>query len=449
MRKFRVWMAITAIVVLAGIAAHAQQAEPPTLPPAQATAPIPGTGQQGLYSRGNRGPKSPEVAPDGTVTFRLLAPQAGTVAVTGTWLPPGATPVPLVRNDAGLWTVTIGPLKSEYYSYNFVLDGVTILDPANANVQRDVTRYLNILDVPGPVSALYEVSNVPHGTVQQVWYPAPTLNMAERRMYVYAPAGYEGGTERYPVLYLLHGAGGDEDAWDSMGRAREIFDNVIASGKAKPMIVVMANGSWNQSAAPGVTVQAVQVPGAGGFGNSLKFSDSIVMDEIPFVDNSYRTIADRDHRAIAGLSMGGAQTLVAGLNHLDKFSYVASFSGALVLWPGAMKRVSVPAGSRLQGPGVGQELNMDAVDKTFPSLDASANAKLHLLYIACGLDDGLVVANQQFMDWLTSKGVVYKKVLLPDYAHVWPFWRLSLADLMPQLFVSTPGSTASRTNGGL
>jgi enterochelin esterase family protein len=195
-----------------------------------------------------------------------------------------------------------------------------------------------------------------------------------------------------------------------------------------------------------------QAPAAGALTPeaSIQFGESLVADVVPFVEKHYRVTADRDHRAIAGLSMGGAQSIYTGLNHLDTFSYVASFSGAFVLWPGAMKRVPVAPGSTLRGPGVGQELQMDAVEKTLPGVAAGNNAKLHLLYLSCGMDDGLLTTNRQFMDWLTGKGVVYQKMLLPGYAHVWPFWRISLADLMPQLFTVEPGKgPAKKSKAGM
>ncbi len=393
--------------------------------------------------------KSPEVAADGSVTFRLLAPMAAAVTLSGSWQATPASPLAMTKDDKGLWTLTLDGLKPEVWTYTFNVDGARMLDPGNVAVQRDGTRYLSMLLVPGAGSALYGEGDVPHGTVQRVWYASPKLGMAAREMYVYTPAGYEDGKTKYPVLYLLHGAGGDEDAWDNMGRAHEIFDHLIATGKAKPMVVVMTNGNANQTAAPGVTPQA---PAAGALTPeaSIQFGESLVADVVPFVEKHYRVTADRDHRAIAGLSMGGAQSIYTGLNHLDTFSYVASFSGAFVLWPGAMKRVPVAPGSTLRGPGVGQELQMDAVEKTLPGVAAGNNAKLHLLYLSCGMDDGLLTTNRQFMDWLTGKGVVYQKMLLPGYAHVWPFWRISLADLMPQLFTVEPGKgPAKKSKAGM
>jgi enterochelin esterase family protein len=389
-----------------------------------------------------QGLKSPQINADGSVTFRLKAPAASTVGVNGNWQKGFVSPpLPMTKGDDGVWQLRVSDLKPEMWTYNFVLDGVRIPDPGNVNVMRDGSRFTSFFTIPGSAVERYTVNDVPHGTVGAVWYPSASLGMTERRMYVYTPPHYEGGTQHYPVLYLLHGGGGDEEAWDDLGRANEIFDNLIAQGKAKPMIVVMTNGNWIQTAAPGVTKQA-EVSFSGFFNpnspdskklmaDMLKFSDSIVADVIPFVDKNYRSIPDRDHRAVAGLSMGGAQSLDAGLHHMDKFSYVASFSGGLMMFP-IVK--AVPASGSSFIPGMGQELDVSTLPGYFPDLNASTNKKLRLLYISSGQSDPLLKMNQQFMDWLTSQGIHYQSLLLPGYAHEWPFWRLSLIDLMPRLF---------------
>jgi enterochelin esterase-like enzyme len=434
MKTYRTRFFSAAMAVIGATAVMAQQTAPPK-PAAQTPPPA--------AMLGMMGPKSPEIAADGAVTFRLKAPDAGNVGVSGNWQPGFMSPpLPMTKGADGIWQLTVNSLKPEMWTYTFVVDGVRILDPGNVNVMRDGVRFLNYVTIPGAGSDLFAVNDVPHGTVQQIWYPSPSLGRGERRMYVYTPAGYEDGSQRYPVFYLLHGGGGDEDAWDNLGRANEILDNLIAAGKAKPMIVVMTNGNWDQTAAPGVTKQAESSFAAFSDVNSaafnkliddmLSFSDSLVKDVIPFVDKTYRTIPDRDHRAIAGLSMGGGQTIWAGFRHLDQFSYVASFSGGLILFPGALKVVPAPPGPPI--PGRGWELNAAALPTVFPDVNASANEKLHLLYFSCGQNDGLLKSNQQFMDWLTSQGVHFDKMILPGYAHEWPFWRLSLADLAPKLF---------------
>ena len=209
-----------------------------------------------------RGPalRSPEVAADQTVTFRLRAPNATDVTLNGDW--PGGRGVKMTKDDAGIWSATVGPLTSELWAYTYSVNGVSLLDSANPNILRDGTRYSNFLIVDGTISDTYKIKDVPHGDVSQVWYPSPTLAEANpRRMYVYTPAGYDKSTEKYPVLYLLHGAGGDEDAWNNMGRASVIMDNLIASKKAKPMLVVMTNGNANQKMAPGYGIVPGQVTG--------------------------------------------------------------------------------------------------------------------------------------------------------------------------------------------
>jgi enterochelin esterase-like enzyme len=312
-------------------------AQQPTAVPANG----PGASRPQAPFGGPVGPKSPEVGADGSVTFRLSAPQATEVTVAGSWQVARSAPLAMTKDEKGVWSLTVSGIKPEVYTYTFNVDGVRLLDPGNVNTQRDGTRYLSMLLVPGDGSAMYEAGDVPHGTVSEVWYASPTLGRTQRRMYVYTPAGYEDSKEKYPVLYLLHGAGGDEDAWDNMGRTHEIFDHMIASGRSKPMVVVETNGNYNQSAAPGITPQdpgngMTPASGTAPWMNSTapmqRFTDSLVADVIPYVEKHYRVIADRDHRAVAGLSMGGAQTMLIGARNIDKFAYMASFSGAFIEW---------------------------------------------------------------------------------------------------------------------
>ena len=199
---------------------------------------------------------SPEIKDDGTVTFRLRAPNASDVALNGDW--PQGRGVKMAKDDAGIWSATVGPLPPELWAYTFSVNGVSLLDTANPNLLRDGTRYSNFLIVDGALSDTYKIKNVPHGNVSLVWYDSPTLASASpRRMYFYTPPGYDKTADKYPVLYLLHGAGGDEDAWNNMGRASVIMDNLIAAKKAKPMLVVMTNGNANQKMGPGYGI----VPG--------------------------------------------------------------------------------------------------------------------------------------------------------------------------------------------
>ena len=294
-------------------------------------------------------PRSPEIHPDRTVTFRLSAPKAMEVTLNGSW--DGASNIKMTKDDGGIWSVTVGPLGEQLWGYWYMVDGVKALDPGNGETQRDGARVDNLLMISGPGSDMWDFKDVPHGTIEQVWYPSPTLKQARRRMYVYLPPDYKSSNTRYPVLYLLHGGGGDEDAWVTMGRANVIMDNLIAKGKAKPMIVVMPNGNANQTVSQGYAygptpaLRPVQAPAppplqaaAAGGGRSGaaparppqpyagSYPESLVQDVIPFVEKNYRVIADKDSRAIAGLSMGGGHTLMATLNNPGVFGYIGVFS---------------------------------------------------------------------------------------------------------------------------
>jgi enterochelin esterase family protein len=295
-------------------------------------------------------PRSPEIHPDRTVTFRLSAPHSTEVTLNGSW--DGAANIKMTKDEGGVWSVTVGPLGAQLWGYWYLVDGVKALDPGNSETQRDGARYANLLMISGAESALWDFKDVPHGTVQAIWYPSPTLKLANRRMMVYTPPDYATSTRRYPVLYLLHGGGGDEDAWLTMGRANIILDNLIAQGKAKPMIVVMPNGNATQTVSQGFgfgatpALQSVQAPApppmqaasvqrgaapAGGRGTQAQpyegsYPQSLVKDVIPFVEKTFRVLNDKDNRAIAGLSMGGGHTLSATNNNPGVFGYIGVFS---------------------------------------------------------------------------------------------------------------------------
>jgi enterochelin esterase family protein len=373
------------------------------------------------YMRGPALPRSPEILVDKSVAFRLLAPEASEVLLNGDWREDFNAPgTKMTKDDKGVWSVTVGPLKPELWGYTFSVDGVRILDPSNPLIKRDGTRFDCILFIPGPESSLYEVKDVPHGNVAMVWYGSPTLKMS-RRMYVYTPPGYETSKERYPVLYLLHGGGGDEDAWCTLGRANTILDNLIAQGKAKPMIVVMPNGNANQYASPGagppdlpmpnLFPSSAPAPGAArpsaiNLAAMRPYPDSLVKDIIPYVEKNYRVIANKDNRAIAGLSMGGFHTISATLNYPGMFGYIGIYSS-----------------------GAG---NIDAaLEKQFIALNASG---FKLYYVACGVDDKLVFPmTQGLIDALKKLNIKYT-YRESSGGHTWFNWRVYLSEFAPMLF---------------
>jgi enterochelin esterase family protein len=386
------------------------------------------------------GPPSPVVQPDGRVTFNLLAPGAATVSLDGdhpigNGYRNGKNLTSMTKDEKGVWTVTVGPLKPDFYSYYFVVDGARMPDPQNVRVTRDGLRYSNWAVVPGPNTMNYEINDVPHGTVGEVWYPSPTLNMS-RRALIYTPPGYDGGTDRYPVFYLIHGGGGDEHAWTDMGRAPEIFDNLIAQRRMVPMIVVMGNGNEWQAMSPN------DRPMPGAYSNTtgiLKFPDSVVRDLVPFVDKTYRTKADKENRAIAGLSRGGAQTLYAAMNNLDTFAWVGVFSGGLPLLPGVLINIPMPADAATRrGPDIGHSIDPEKFEMLLPTLGPDVNAKLRLFFLTIGTDDGLVESWIDARRIFDQKGVKYTWVELPGYGHEWPFWRLALQDFAGKIFQTQP-----------
>lgn len=278
---------------------------------------------------------SPDIHEDRTVTFRIKAPGAEAVSVSGSLNGDDAfanITYELEKGEDGIWSFTTPALPSELYRYHFTVDGVRTVDPANAHAVRDVGNLSNIFIIEGGQGDLYRVNDVPHGTVAYRWYNSPG-NAKQRRLAVYTPAGYESGTDEYPVLYLLHGIGGDEEAWLGSGRAAQIMDNLIAQGKAKPMIVVMTNGNVAQEAAPGLGSSGLVKP-TFMLPHTMdgKFEETFV-DVMKFVEDNYRTANTKTGRAIAGLSMGGFHTANISLYYPDTFDYVGLFSSALGVRP--------------------------------------------------------------------------------------------------------------------
>ncbi|WP_291777565.1 esterase [Cecembia sp.] len=349
---------------------------------------------------------SPEVGPNNAVTFRVLSETANSVTINGSWMGFGKT-LPLTKGEQGVWSVTIEPLASSMYHYNFLVDGVATIDPTNPHALRDGTRYASLLMVPGEGAELFQMNDTPHGNMSQVWYNSPSLDI-NRRMYVYTPPGYESSNEYYPVLYLLHGGGGDEDAWTSLGRANLILDNLIAQGKARPMIIVMTNGNaWQTSTLrqkpglPPITRESyVQFQG--------QFEKSLVEDVIPFIEIHYRVKANKESRAIAGLSMGGGHTITASITYPGTFGYIGVFSSGIF----------------------NQNENMDEMEKKFLALKASGVSKY---WVACGVDDFVMESNKRLLDVLKQTNFEHE-YYENEGGHTWANWREYLSLFAPMLF---------------
>jgi enterochelin esterase-like enzyme len=388
--------------------------------------------------------QSPEILPNGEVTLQLCAPDASSVRVIGDWNSQRPTGDPLVKDAHGVWSITTSALKPDLYAYWFTVDGVKAIDPNNVHAANDAVRIASyfIVTAPGANSLLYENKNVPHGEVAAVWYSSKSA-ASPRRALVYTPPGYRKGAGDYPVLYLLHGWGGDENEWIEMGRTAQIMDNLLAEHKIVPMIVVMPNGHHDRHSVPDISepttiAELAPLPPKGYdiTPSITAIGKSVVDDLVPYVDQNFRTIPSSSSRAIAGLSMGGAQSTFIGLNHPDVFAWVASFSGAIIAWPGAMEPAKAPIQETgAAGPPIPRySLNPDAIVRNMPGLNEGINSKLRLLYISCGLDDGLITSNQQFEAWLTEHKIHFSHEEVPGYAHVWSFWRRSLVEVAPRFF---------------
>jgi enterochelin esterase-like enzyme len=358
----------------------------------------------------------PQILPDNRVVFKLFAPKATEVTLNGDWMAAGVNE-PLTKNDTGLWTLTTKPLKPEFYGYSFSLNGVRIIDPSNALVKRDVITNFSVLLIPGKESDMYAVNDVPHGTLSKIWYYSAAIKLT-RQMSVYTPPGYEKSSEKYPVLYLLHGGGGDESQWIVLGRSCQIIDNLIAQGKVKPMIIVMPNGNANQTAATGEAPPEKQQTNSPtpnpNMGIGL-FEKSIVEDIIPFIENNYRALSNKENRAIAGLSMGGGQSFNIGFVNTDKFSWIGMFSSGI--FGGTTAAV------------------FDA-EKQIPGLLSNSsfyNKNLKLYYVSVGEQDPRYGPTQTAVNTFKKNNLNVFYTSFPG-AHEWSVWRLSLCDFLPRLF---------------
>ncbi|MFD2200949.1 esterase [Shivajiella indica] len=365
---------------------------------------------------------SPEIHEDNTVTFRLLAPDAKSVQVTGDFLPTvkidspmgqvdGPGKADLTKNDKGVWEYKSQVLGPELYNYSFIIDGFTTTDPNNPFLIRDVASVTNIFIIGGGHADLYKTNDIPHGTVARRWYDSPGLGM-DRRITIYTPPGYESSTEKYPVLYLLHGAGGDEEAWISLGRTAQIMDNLIAEGKAKPMIVVMPNANVIQDAAPGEGSLGYYKPQFMVPKTMDGTYEANFMDIIKFVESNYRVKADKANRAIAGLSMGGYHTMHISRYYPNTFDYVGLYSAAI------MPRE-------------------DATGKVYSDIDGTLKTQMEngykLYWIAIGKTDFLYKANTEYREKLDGMGMKYEYIE-SEGGHTWRNWRVYLSDFAPKLF---------------
>lgn len=364
--------------------------------------------QQALWG----GPQvvSPVINDDNTVTFTLNAPQANEVKVAGDCI--DGYFADMVKDDKGMWQYTTKVLTPELYSYSFYVDGVKVNDPANVHLLRDTASFSNIFIIDGGYADLFKVNDVPHGTVSKVWYDSPSLEL-KRRMTVYTPAGYEDNPkQRYPVFYLLHGMGGDENAWAELGRATQILDNLIAQGKAEPMIVVMTNGNAALEAAPGEGSNGLK-PVVSRPAKTMEGSFEASFPEVVnYIDKHYRTKADKKHRAIAGLSMGGFHSLHISKQYPDLFDYVGLFSAAIFPMEGATS----PVYQDLEG-----------------KLKTQFDKKPALYWIAIGNEDFLYKTNEEYRKLLDEKGYKYTYRESPQ-GHIWKNWRIYLSEFAPMLF---------------
>jgi enterochelin esterase-like enzyme len=354
-------------------------------------------GPAAYYEDVNNIPVSPEVQADRKVTFRLFAPKASEVVLMGS---PGILevikkPMPLQRDEKGVWSLTIGPLPAGFYTYGYAIDGgLRMPDPSNPNLELRRWGPTSSFIVPGTEKGVFEERRVPHGTVHVNFYDSANLG-AQRIVYVYTPPGYESGNQRYPVLYLLHGNGQIEASWTWTGRANVILDNLLADGKIKPMVVVMPYGHVPREIKTAGAAPAPNDPAA--------IEKELLTGVKPLVETKYRVLKNRNHRAIAGLSMGAAQSLSIGLHNLDQFAHIAAFSGG------------------------GNRAEWEKADA------AMLNQKLKVLWLGCGTDDFAYAGVKGMHDLFTQKNV--KHVWNPsEGGHSWPNWQVYLSKYAPLLF---------------
>ena len=423
-RSRTLFMAAACLALIAGAGVQVF-AQPPAAP--AAAAPAPQRPQVPQFV-------SPEVGPDGRVTFRIFAQGAEAVRLSAGDIP-GLTPATtaLTKAENGVWAITVGPVAPGAYRYNFNVDGVATIDPRNPSTSESNNNTWSLVLVPGS-DAAWDVREVPHGAVAEVTYKSSALGRF-RRMHVYTPPGYENGTASYPVFYLLHGAGDCDDSWTSVGRANFILDNLIAAKQARPMIVVMPAGHTSRTGASPIGRNATE-----------DFVNDFVKDVVPYVESHYRVLKGRDNTAIAGLSMGGGHTLNVAIPRLGRFGYIGVYSSGLIgAFPELAGRgrgnapapaVAPAAAARPAGaPAAAPPPTADEWAKEHAAtLDNPALKKgLRLFWFATGKDDFLLTTTQATVELFKKHGFspVYRETA---GGHTWINWRDYLAEFAPQLF---------------
>jgi enterochelin esterase-like enzyme len=345
---------------------------------------------------------SPEIGEE-TVTFRMTAPEAKLVRLYGSWMLDYNSSINMLKDSANIWTVTIRRPAPELYTYHFIVDGLVVNDSRNVFMQRDGTRYMSVLLVPGEFTANYFEAKQ-HGNLSKVWYDSPTIGL-NRRMFVYTPYGYETSGQDYPVLYLLHGGGGDEDAWSTMGRARQILDNLIEKGLAKPMICVMPNGNPGQQAArTQMLEEKTYERGDPAFANL--YVKSLVNDIVPYIESHYRVIAKPEARAISGLSMGGGHTYAATTLFPGTFDYIC------------------PLSSGVRGEAADIDTQLQGIKQ----------AGYKLYWIGCGSGDPLAYRSSQTLDSALTRNGMEHTFFVTEGGHTWANWRIYLNTFGQLLF---------------
>jgi enterochelin esterase-like enzyme len=362
------------------------------------------SGKQATTNLGNA--QYPRIHPDLRLTFQMKAPDAKTMKLQGSFgLAKG--PYDMQRGEGGVWTVTTPPVIPGFHYYQFVIDGVAVSDPSSAAYYGNF-KWSSAVEVPAKGVDFYDINDVAHGEVRERWYHSKVTD-SPRRVFVYTPPGYDTGPrKRYPVLYLQHGSGGDERQWSTQGRMNFILDNLIASGKAKPMIVVMEKGYATKA---GTDKGPAATGKGGGKGGGSALEEMFIKDLIPMIDSAYRTNPTREQRALAGLSMGAGQAMQIGLAHLDTFSAIGAFSGG-----GSKADPKTAHGGVFANP-------------------AEFNKKVSVLYFHAGTaEESVHQSVQSFHKSLEKAGIKSVFVDVQGTAHDWQTWRYALHDFAPRLF---------------